>query len=106
MIYREVVVNTNIYTVPDPGKVKYLSTPAQQMSPILDVSALTLNHIRHIQSRRNANNSSTNQPMWFTALRHSSPRHGAQTTTMHETLPDNWPTKPLYAPDPPLFTPL
>ena len=62
MIYTEVVVNTNIYTVPDPSKVKYLSTPAQlaqQMSPILNVSALTLNHIRHIQPRRNANNSFT-----------------------------------------------
>ena len=24
---------------------------------------------------------------------------------MHEILPDNWPTKPLYAPEPTLFTP-
>ena len=59
MICREVVVNTNIYTIPDPSKVKYLSTPAQQMSPILDNSALTLNHIRHMQPRRNAKSSIT-----------------------------------------------
>lgn len=31
MIYREVVVNTNIFTVPDPSEIRFPSTPAQQM---------------------------------------------------------------------------